>query len=740
MRNFFILILILTSLSFSKIGEWKTYSHIGKGYEIKSIDEDIILSAHGGLVKVNDNNIEVLDTDDGLYSIDVRSSEVDFRGVLWVANTEGGVTLFDAESSQIKYIKDLEEGSFNLLKVISSDYYVYLLTETALFRYSYDDVADRYDRKDMLTLPNIKDLIIKDGVICLLTSETIYDILESEENISYLPLWNNNNIGNASSPKGIFQFENEILVTAENGLFKLSNNNLIPSNILSGYSIGSYFINNDELYLATYDDIVGSSIFYTIYELENLNSQPIAKYDGSLEGNFDLSFVVHEDKIYMNRKDNGMVVYDTISQTESSLDYQTPPLGGFNKAIQADNGNILYSNTYNIAIFDLDKKIWSESLYSHTYQSTNIMLSSDSKLYIAQWGGGVEVLKYENDSLLIYIENLVSDNFEYPVNPDVFEDDNGNIWFSGWSFENNEQGSINKVDDESIISFSTGNFLRAYDIYVDSEGFIWSGSSSQSLNALDGLVVAKVDGASLEYKHLTNIDAVLSIVRDEGIVWLGTNSGVKIIETGSALSLSSLTNSSIRDISTGNAIGSTIYDIEISPLGEKWFATDKGVSVLSKDNQTWRHYIPNSSSAGVNITGEVIKSPLLEEKVTDIVFEKNSGEAIFVSPVGLSFFNYSGISVSTKTKELAFDPAPFLVDGISKVKFILPEEGEYNKAKIFTITGRLVAEDIDPFFGWDGKDKDGDLVSSGIYQVILYNDTGNKVEDKIIGKMAVVRK
>ncbi len=60
--------------------------------------------------------------------------------------------------------------------------------------------------------------------------------------------------------------------------------------------------------------------------------------------------------------------------------------------------------------------------------------------------------------------------------------------------------------------------------------------------------------------------------------------------------------------------------------------------------------------------------------------------------------------------------------------------------KILTISGALVAEFETPggrIAEWDGKDRYGNYVSSGIYIIAGYNQDGSKV---CTGKVAIVRK
>ena len=62
-----------------------------------------------------------------------------------------------------------------------------------------------------------------------------------------------------------------------------------------------------------------------------------------------------------------------------------------------------------------------------------------------------------------------------------------------------------------------------------------------------------------------------------------------------------------------------------------------------------------------------------------------------------------------------------------------------SEIKIVTVSGKLVREFSSPggrTAFWDGRDDDGNLVNSGIYIVIAFDQEGNSVET---GKIAVLR-
>jgi flagellar hook assembly protein FlgD len=62
-----------------------------------------------------------------------------------------------------------------------------------------------------------------------------------------------------------------------------------------------------------------------------------------------------------------------------------------------------------------------------------------------------------------------------------------------------------------------------------------------------------------------------------------------------------------------------------------------------------------------------------------------------------------------------------------------------SEIKVLTINGTLVTQFFSPggrTAYWDGKDDNGELVSTGIYLIVAFDSEGNSV---VTGKVAVLR-
>ena len=98
-------------------------------------------------------------------------------------------------------------------------------------------------------------------------------------------------------------------------------------------------------------------------------------------------------------------------------------------------------------------------------------------------------------------------------------------------------------------------------------------------------------------------------------------------------------------------IGNMIYDVEVNSIGEKWFATDGGISVLSADNDKWRHYVPLYCKDTPNVPGEIVHTGLPDKLINDIEFDENNGTAIIATYNGISVLEYGNIFKTGKVNK-----------------------------------------------------------------------------------------
>jgi hypothetical protein len=215
-------------------------------------------------------------------------------------------------------------------------------------------------------------------------------------------------------------------------------------------------------------------------------------------------------------------------------------------------------------------------------------------------------------------------------------------------------------------------------------------------------------------------------------IWIGTNIGPFMIESGE-VGQESVTFNQIKvprndgtDYADYLLNGVYINHIAIDGGNRKWFATNgAGVFLISADNMT---QIANYNKSN---------SYLLSDDILSTAINQQSGEVFFLSDKGLSSY----LSDATEPSEEMTDdnvyayPNPVTPDYTGQITIV---GLSYNAdVKITASNGALIAEGRSNggMFTWNGCDKKGKRVASGIYMVITATSDGKK---GVVCKIAII--
>ena len=160
--------------------------------------------------------------------------------------------------------------------------------------------------------------------------------------------------------------------------------------------------------------------------------------------------------------------------------------------------------------------------------------------------------------------------------------------------------------------------------------------------------------------------------------------------------------------------------------GKKWFGTNgNGVYVISKDNMTEVEHFTTENSG------------LISNNIGDIEIDENTGEVFIGTDNGLCSY-MSGITkvIDEMTKDEVYAyPNPVKPDytGLITITGLT-----YNAdVKILSSNGALIKEGKSNgrMFTWDGNDKNGHRVASGIYMVATATKDGKQ---GVVCKIAII--
>jgi hypothetical protein len=220
---------------------------------------------------------------------------------------------------------------------------------------------------------------------------------------------------------------------------------------------------------------------------------------------------------------------------------------------------------------------------------------------------------------------------------------------------------------------------------------------------------------------------VLCLLKDrDGFIWVGTDKGIGIIQcTGDVFNAQSC--DAILPIVQLDRFAGLLFKDEIvqcmavDGANRKWIGTKNGLWLIS----------PNGDKIIYRFTEE--NSPLLNNDVKRIAVDPASGEVFISTLSGIcSFMSTATEGVSTKNNVLVFpNPVPPGYNGTIAIRG-LPENAI---VKIAELNGKLVFQTraLGGQAIWDGRNYNGQKIASGIYLIIVRDDSGNeKLATKIV--------
>jgi hypothetical protein len=228
------------------------------------------------------------------------------------------------------------------------------------------------------------------------------------------------------------------------------------------------------------------------------------------------------------------------------------------------------------------------------------------------------------------------------------------------------------------------------------------------------------DGTFLDIKS-----GVRCIVEDlNHDLWIGSNAGPFVLERNNIFEDNptfiqvKVPRNDGTDYADYLLSGIDITAIAIDGGGRKWFGTNgNGAYLISADNMTQVQHFTTTNSK------------LLSDVVQSIAIDPKSGEVFFGTEQGLCSYMSDATAPAETMDDDHVYAYPNPVDFSNYSGLITVTGLTFNAdVKITNAAGFLVAEGRSNggLFTWDGKDKKGNRVGSGVYHVITATSDGKK--------------
>ena len=228
-------------------------------------------------------------------------------------------------------------------------------------------------------------------------------------------------------------------------------------------------------------------------------------------------------------------------------------------------------------------------------------------------------------------------------------------------------------------------------------------------------------------------DQVNAVVEDgQGRIWVGTDEGPAFFVPSTLTATDASVDASWpvwtqNDRTTYMMRGLVIHDIATDPGGGLWFATNEGVFAVNDQN---------GFSLDAHFTAG--NSPLFSDNVNAIAADGTTGLIYMATDKGLISYQSDAINPAESAQSLFVYPNPVVLSGDQVPRIYIERLTEETTIKILTITGELV-QTIAARGGkasWDGRDRNGQWVPSGIYLVVALSSSG---KGTAFGKVAVIQ-
>jgi len=366
---------------------------------------------------------------------------------------------------------------------------------------------------------------------------------------------------------------------------------------------------------------------------------------------------------------------------------------------------------------------------------------SDGSLWAGSFGGGLVNFK-PNGTPLIFKQNnstlqpAIGDPGSYRVSGLAF-DQNNNLWVSNYGAS--QELHVRKADGSwRAFTIPFTHLENAVgQILVDDYNQIWIvspkdnglfcfnyGQSIDNINDDHWKFYRQGPGNG----NLPSNNVLCILKEKNGFIWVGTDRGIGIIQCAGSVFSPQSCDAILPVVQQGNFAGlffkdETVQCMAIDGANRKWIGTKNGVWLVSEDGEKIIYRFTEENS------------PLLSNDVRKIAVDPATGEVFISTFNGIcSFRSTSTDPVANNNNILAFpNPVPAGYSGSIAIR------GLTNNAmvKIAELNGRLVfqARALGGQMIWNGRNYKGEKAASGVYLVIVRDDSGI---DRAVSKIVIL--
>tara|TARA_B000000557_G_scaffold96303_1_gene77832 strand:- start:1341 stop:3500 length:2160 start_codon:yes stop_codon:yes gene_type:complete len=716
---------------------------------VRDIDfskEFLVYASPAGIIEYDfqNNKHKTISFDDGISFGRIEKIHIDSMGNYWIASSNK-IQIWSTESSSLIQEFDLDiQDISDILNVNNAVYISAKIDEVwGLIEFIILDkkiyFRDFYGRNDI-------DLISKisyhNNTIYILTDKEIISGNPYQEHVTY---WDNpfNKVFDR-----IIDFSNtetSTILLTENAIIDYKLNGSTKT-LLDSFpeleKIKKLIISNSKIYA------ISDS---TVLRIQNNKAERIFT-DNALTLN---QIFKNGENIWI-ATDFGLAAY--IDEEFRSYLFNQPFIGNPHIVHLNDLGDLMLANNKGISVegwsnyssMPLPKKIdsnlsiepldisFGDEILKSIFVNNTLFLGMSNSTYAGAVSLNFNHSKFTLNNIFLPMPSQINDSLSYGI-VDMFLDQEKNLWSSTTNenyplsvFSNSEARHFDKNEAKASTIKSSGP------IAIDNYGRIWMVSNS-------GLLMYTFSGSALNPSSedwfnefvIPGINRkVLSIaVSKKNKLWILTDYGLIYKELRAS---NEEPVAKTGPISSGNNIvpffSNIPFDesssIKLDSFDNIWITTkSRGLYVLDSKGDYW------PSVDGINIDN----SKLLSNTINDIAFNDEKGLAIIATDIGVSRFKIPFVNEIRSIDQVQIFPSPFRIP--SKRPLVIDRIPERSTIQILTLDGSIIRTLKEENFNsyqatWYGNDRNGNLVSSGVYLLLIIS---KKHGTSTFEKIAVIR-
>ena len=741
---------------------WKIYTSFREVKGVSSQGNTIWGATSGGLFKFDAatlSGITKYTSLDGLLSNELTSITTGSDGKVWVGSFDGSISVLNSSDNSWQQVTDIRTSTEPSKKINAFYQYnnlMFFATQFCIVKFSipqFEFVDQPYVFLGPL-LPiktAVNDVFVINDTIW---AATISGIAYANINSS-LPIqssWKNFVEGNSvlknNKTNCISYFDSKVIIGSDSGMVSYQNGTLSPfeplyNSVPISDPVYRMVVSGGVLYFSTFTNYLGYKGNFRIFKVNQSNINNAELLQSGTEVN-SLKVDPAGD-LLIGTVNNGVDVY-----RNNSSNYVIPngPYSNLNLDISVDNNSRMWAVSGSLGdwsgrsgIYEYDGTNW----FNYTYAEfpvigngccgwVNTYPDRSGNIWISGWGNGL--LKIAGSELTRYDEtnsvmNQLGPGFVLTYGMD--EDNNGDLWVLNGLVNN----AIVNFSQQKTFSQPVGGNTFFTHLAIDNFNTKW-----MLLHPVEGNVRGVMyfnentnpTGNLIGYQTLgSDVSQVNDIIVDNnGEVWIATNNGVIVIPNPEQVinqpgSIPTLFKMRIIENGISTPLTENVLSIDADALNNKWLGTiNNGVIYVSPDGSTLLNRFTTANS------------PMINDQITSIKSDRKTGTVYFGAVNGIVSYKTIAVSPLEECGNITAGPNPFVIPASTKLKIDgLVEE---STVKILSISGVLVSEFETPggrIAEWDGRDLNGNYVSSGIYIIAGFNKDASKV---CTGKVAVVRK